>query len=438
VLAFALAATAVALGAVAAVGVCLEVLGVVRPGVDDGAAATMALAALSVGAVAAGLALWTRGVRLPEHPAERATSAALSGIVVWLAVSVPVALGGPHGWTAAVVESAATLTGTGASALADVDGTVSRPLLLWRGVAQVLGAVGVLALGGWARGDAGIGASLRAFGALLTVTVAALWSVGLAPLDAAVYGAAAATTGGLGTYDAGASGLGRAAQGVLVGACLLAGFRLSIWRELLRARSARPLWEDDDARAFLGLIALGWLVNVCVGPTAPLVRAVDAASTTGLQRPGDAGSVALLVAVALTAVGGCRGSLAGGIGPGRCALLLRTALWAGVRALSPRRVAPLDPDDVVDAAGTAVAWAALVGGVAALLAASGGAPVGLGLAIGAVVVSNGGADAVGLDASDLVADAPLAAPLLALAMGAGRLGPAVVVGLLARFLGRRP
>lgn len=429
VVAWTLIAVGAAEAAVAAVAVALVVAGIVRPGVDEGSAATLVLAALATGTLGGGLWFFGRGATWPRSPVDRAQSALLAGLGATAAVALPVAVAGPDGWPAALVEAAATLTGTGLSGIADVDGRLARPLLLWRGVAQGLGAVGVIALGGLVRGARGVTASMQAWCVLLVATVALLWTAGLPPLDAAVYGVAAASTGGLGTYAAGAAGLPTAARLVLVGASLLAGFRPTLWPEIVRARSLSPLRDDDEARAYLSFLAAGVAVLWLAGDPAPVARSIDAASTTGLMRPGEVGGVALLVAVALTAVGGCRGSPAGGIGPARCALLLRAALWAGVRALSPSRVAPLDPDAVVDAAGSAVAWAALVGLVAALVAAAGGTPVGLGLAIGAVVVSNGGADAVGLDAAGLVTSAPVAAPLLAAAMLAGRIGPARVLGL---------
>lgn len=432
VVADALVGLSLALTAVAIVALVLQWRGTVRPGVDDDAAVAFALAAIGNGLAALGLRAWTRNVGWPTAVGERLAATSLATLVLIGSAAVPIWLCGPEGPGPSLLESAATLTGTGFGSIDDVDARFARPLLLWRGVAQWLGGLGFIAFGTLLRprSEGDVGVALRSYAALSLCLVVALALSGLGPLDALVYGLGALSTGGLGTYDAGASAYGPAPRAILAVGAALAGIRPGLWWEVVRTRSTATLWSDADARAWLGFLAFGWILLLILGDPAPTSRALDAASTTGFVRSDNAGSATLLVYVALTAVGGCRGSAAGGIGPARCVLLLRAAVWAAVRVISPSRVAPLDPDEVIDAVGAVVAWGGLVAVATVLLSAVGGLSAGAALSVAAVTASSGGADAVGLDAQRLANLPAVGTVVLVGVMIVGRLGPLRALALL--------
>jgi trk system potassium uptake protein TrkH len=144
---FVLGGLAAGMAACAAVGAIYQAAGRHRAGIDDGSVAEMAVSAGITAVVGFGLVRW--GAASADVQMRR-TEATLTTTVVWALTSLfgalPFMLDARLPFADAVFEAASGFTTTGATILPDIEGVLSRPLLLWRSLIQWLGGMGIVVL----------------------------------------------------------------------------------------------------------------------------------------------------------------------------------------------------------------------------------------------------------------------------------------------------
>jgi len=236
------------------------------------------------------------------------------------------------------------LTTTGATVFAGLD-TAPRGMLLWRGMMQWFGGVGIivvaivflpaLRIGGMQffrsesfdlSGDivpraTEIAGSLAWIYVGLTAACGIGYSLaGMSGFDAVVHAMTTLSTGGMGNYDSGFEHFSEAAHynGVLF--MVLAALPFVRFIQLARG-SAQPLWRDSQVRAFVAILGAGillvaaWLVwHDHHGPRDALREAAFNLTSvmTGTGYASDAydrwGGFAVAIFFIWALIGGCSGS----------------------------------------------------------------------------------------------------------------------------------
>ena len=319
-------------------------------------------------------------------------AAMATGALGWFALSL---VGAIPFWLAldityldAFFETASGFTTTGATILTGLQ-LLPKSLLLWRGMTQWIGGLGIFTLflfvireGGQRhvllgaeahkarseRFSPGVFTSLRIlwtiYGGLTTACALILWVEGMDPFDAVVHAMTTLSTGGFSTYDASighfsAVGAGHpvAIEYTVLAFMFLGGTSFLVHWGTLRHRW-REVWSNAELRAWL-LLLLGASTLIVVGDRGRIVEigihqhvrhslfhAVSIATTTGftLRELASPWFSPLTVQVffLLMIVGGCVASTAGGLKVQRIAALgrlFRRQLRAASR--SPREANPL-------------------------------------------------------------------------------------------------
>ncbi|WP_120502025.1 TrkH family potassium uptake protein [Roseovarius sp. EL26] len=182
-------------------------------------------------------------------------------------------------FTDAIFEAMSGLTTTGSTVLSDLD-NLPKGILLWRGILQWLGGVGIvvvamvflpeLRVGGMqifrSEGFDTFGKILpRAteiashisviyLGLTLTCVLAYIMS-GMNAFDATVHAMTTVATGGFANYDASFGAFGMASEYVAVGFMMLAALPFVRFVQMT-AGTIQPLLEDRQIRAFFGTLAV--------------------------------------------------------------------------------------------------------------------------------------------------------------------------------------
>jgi trk system potassium uptake protein len=261
----------------------------------------------------------------------------------------------------AYFETMSGLTTTGSTVLVGLD-YFPPGILLWRSMLTAMGGVGIIVLGLAVLPFLQIGGmqlfrtessdrsekilprvaqlagnTLGIYGALTGACAVAFWAAGMSPFDAICHAMPTIATGGFANYDASLGYFNNPAiEWVAIVFMFSGGVSFSVY---IMATHGRPevLWRDSQ---------LGWYVAICVGAAAVLalwrygqqgIGAHDAVrqalfavvaivTTTGFVA-GDYtqwGHFAVILVFALTFVGSCTGSTAGGIKIFRFQILFAT------------------------------------------------------------------------------------------------------------------
>ncbi len=328
----------------------------------------------------------------------------VGAIPFWLALDVT--------YLDALFETVSGFTTTGATILTGLE-LLPKSLLLWRGMTQWIGGLGIFTLflfvireGGQRhvllgaeahkarsqRFSPGVFTSLRilwaVYGGLTVGCALILWGEGMGGFDAVVHAFTALSTGGFSTYDDSiahfaAAGIGHAVaiEYTILAFMLLGGTSFLVHWGLIRRRW-RAVWRNTELRAWL-LLLLVASVLVLVGDRSriaevgvhthvrrSLFHVVSVATTTGFTMRELASPwfspLTAQVFFLLMIVGGCVASTAGGLKVQRIAVLgrlFRRQLRGTIR--SPREANPLTldrgilaPKEVERTVAIAVAWAA--------------------------------------------------------------------------------
>lgn len=360
---------AVAMGCCAVFGIALDVLDRHRSTLDAGAWRPMLLSAAITGLCGLGAVIATR---TPETPRRRRHSAALAVTFIWFCSSVfgalPYILGAGISPVDAVFEATSGFTTTGATIVADIEGTLSSPLLLWRSLTQWLGGMGIVVLFVAIFPNLGVGAkdmfrnevpgptseglrpriaetsvALWKIYAALTVALALiLWLVlRMDVFDAVCHALTTLSTGGFSTHNASIGHFDAPAVEMVVAVFMLAaGVNFGLYFNALRGRPG--FWRSTEFRAYVGIVATCTaLLTIGLLPlhgtllqsfrkaffmVATTVTSTGFGTDDYMAYP----PPALLLVLALMLVGGSAGSTAGGIKIARIALMLKMA-WMHVR-----------------------------------------------------------------------------------------------------------
>ncbi|MGF1552125.1 MAG: TrkH family potassium uptake protein [Paracoccaceae bacterium] len=316
----------------------------------DPNAARVALAAALTWAAGLALSFATRE-RERERKGLTRRQAFLLTTLVWAALplfgALPFVLGAPNArFVDAYFEAMSGLTTTGATVFSGLD-EAPAGMLLWRGMLQWFGGVGIvvvaivflpaLRIGGMQffrsesfdlSGDTlpratEIAASLAwIYGAITLACLIAYATAGLAPFDALVHAMTTVATGGYSNYDTGFAELPDATHWVAVGFMLVSALPFIRYVQLARG-NARPLLHDPQIRVFLAIVGSVSLVITAYLVVRDRHEPLDAAreaffnATSVMTGTGYAsdpydtwGGLAVGLLFILALIGGCTGSTA--------------------------------------------------------------------------------------------------------------------------------
>jgi len=430
---FVLYGLAVTMALCALVGVAFQAVGSVRPGIDDGG--VLALGASAGVTALVGLLLTRLGQAVDMADFGR-RDAILTTAGIWLASGVfgalPYVVGAGMSPADGLFEAISGFTTTGATVVGNIEGTLSRPVLLWRSLTQWLGGMGIVVLfvavfprvgaGGKhmfraeVPGPKAAGLSPRIgetalwlYGMYVGLTIAefvVLLVLGMQPFEAICHAFTTVSTGGFSTRDASVGGFASPSIEVAIALFMIAaGVNFGLYYGVVRSRRIGLFLKSSELRAYLLLVALVvvflTLFNLPLHDGQLLASARYALFTTGtfitstgygtedymLYPPPSLGLVFLLMWV-----GGCAGSTAGGIKIARVVLVMQSLVAQVRRSVRPnvvqvvrmggRRVA----DSLLLEVGAFIClYVASVGGFTWLLSVMEGVP--LGTSFGATLTS---------------------------------------------------
>ncbi|PIE13663.1 MAG: potassium transporter TrkH [Rhodobacterales bacterium] len=271
----------------------------------------------------------------------------------------------------AFFEAMSGLTTTGATVLSGLD-QMPRGLLLWRGLLQWIGGIGIIVVAMVFLPELRVGGmqifrseGFDTFGKILPrateissrissiyigltgICALAYLATGMEPFDASVHAMTTVATGGFANYDASFGAFGAGAEYVAVVFMMLAALPFVRFVQFT-AGSARPLLQDPQIRGFFAtalVIVLGltlWQFTQVVGPSEQAFRKVLFNVVSILTGTGYASTDYMLWGVLPVAVifftgliGGCAGSTACSVKIFRYQLL-----FASIRAQLKRIRAP--------------------------------------------------------------------------------------------------
>jgi trk system potassium uptake protein len=288
----------------------------------------------------------------------------------------------------ALFEGMSGLTTTGATVFRDFD-AFGRGIFFWRSMTQWLGGMGIIALfvavlprlaiGGrelfFAEASGPTDEKLtpqirqtalalwRLYAALTAAEVLVLALAGMPLYDAVCHAMTTLAAGGFSPHPRSIAGYDPTVQWIICIFMILAGINFALQVRVLTSGRGRVLLQDEELRAYAGVILLSTLLLVFFlmangAPLAASVRhglfqTVSILTTTGyasqdFQMWSDQAKVVLL---ALMFIGGSAGSAAGGPKVVRHVLMARYTLRELRRTLHPRAVLPVKlggrvvPDD---------------------------------------------------------------------------------------------
>lgn len=300
----------------------------------------------------------------------------LTGLA-WLTVSVVATIplltyGGEIDFADAFFETVSGITTTGATILVGLD-SLPPGILLWRSILQWIGGIGIIVMAIVMLPFLGVGgmqlfeteSSERAgrivprirqlvayivaiYGGLTLICFVVFTALGMTPFDAICHAMSSLATGGFSTHDA---SFGYFPQPALHWAAalfmLMGGIPFVVYIRFVRGRPG-ALVDDVQVRAFVGFLAfislvLGlWLFLSGKAGFADALRlatfnVVSIVTTTGFVSAEyqSWGVFAVGMFFALTFIGGCTGSTAGGI-----KIYRHQILWTAVRAYVRQLVSP--------------------------------------------------------------------------------------------------
>jgi trk system potassium uptake protein TrkH len=276
----------------------------------------------------------------------------VSWCMMSLAGAVPLYLLLPGmSFTDAIFESVSGVTTTGATVLVGLE-QLPHTVLLWRGLLQWLGGIGIIVLGiailpflqvggmklfktessDWSHKTMPKSRDLiRAIGIVyVTLSIAAVasyWLAGMKPFDATVHAMTTVSTGGYSNYDA---SMGHYYQHPLILwlsslLMLMSSLPFLLYTRMVRG-NIRGIFTDDQVRGFAGFVLVLILCMSLVRSIADheswfgsfthvTFNIISIITTTGYASENYTSwdSFAVTVFFYLTFVGGCSGSTAGGM-----------------------------------------------------------------------------------------------------------------------------
>ena len=277
----------------------------------------------------------------------------------------------------AFFESVSGLTTTGATVIDDIEGRLSRPLLLWRSLIQWLGGMGIVVLFVAVFPNLGAGgkhlfrgevpgttaeglrpriaetsfALWRLYGAFTILEIALLKVLGLDLFDAVCHAFTTMSTGGFSTLDASVGGFDSAAVEYVIACFMLIGsVNYGLYYGLLRSGSWKTLVRNIEFRSYVGIVVIAVVVLTVLNLSVHddiltsfrysffMVATTISSTGYGTDDYSVYSSTALTVVILLMFVGGCSGSTAGGIKIERAVLMGKQAIAQIQKSFRPATV----------------------------------------------------------------------------------------------------
>ncbi len=291
--------------------------------------------------------------------------------------AIPLMTGAPSlTFTDAYFETVSGFTTTGSSVITGLD-TLPRSVLLWRGMTNWMGGLGiafvamiflpVMRVGGMqlfrTEGFDTFGKILpraadiarlllAVYAGLTALCMICFLLAGLSFFDALVHAMACVATGGFSNYDANFGALQGAPEYVGVVFMLASALPLILYVQVLRGET-RPIFHDPQVRAILRWFAYGvsavvaWRMIQTDEGFEPILRStlfnlgsILTGTGFGSAQISTWGAFPLMVGFIMGMIGGCSGSTSGSVSVFRW-LVFGAALRSALRSLhSPSRVAP--------------------------------------------------------------------------------------------------
>ena len=348
------------------------------PSRPQGGAAALALSAIIVSVI--GLVAFIYGNRFVSERISR-REALLAVSLIWVAAgvcgAVPFVLGAGMSPVDAFFESVSGLTTTGATVIVDIEGRLSRPLLLWRSLIQWLGGMGIVVLFVAVFPNLGAGgkhlfrgevpgttaeglrpriaetsfALWKLYGAFTILEIALLKVLGLDLFDAVCHAFTTMSTGGFSTLDGSVGGFDSAPIEYVIACFMLIGsVNYGLYYGLLRTGSWRTLVRNIEFRWYVGIVLFAVMVLTILNLSVHdeiltsfrysffMVATTISSTGYGTDDYSVYSSAALTVVILLMFVGGCSGSTAGGIKIERAVLMGKQAIAQIRKSFQPSTV----------------------------------------------------------------------------------------------------
>lgn len=348
------------------------------PSRPQGGAAALALSAIIVSMI--GLAAFLYGNRFVSERISR-REALLAVSLIWIAAgmcgAVPFVLGAGMSPVDAFFESVSGLTTTGATVIADIEGRLSRPLLLWRSLIQWLGGMGIVVLFVAVFPNLGAGGKhlfrgevpgttaeglrpriaetsftlWKLYGVFTILEIVLLKVAGLDLFDAVCHAFTTMSTGGFSTLDSSVGGFDSAAIEYIIACFMLIGsVNYGLYYGLLRTGSWKTLVRNIEFRWYIGIVLAAVLVLTILNLSVHdqiltsfrysffMVATTISSTGYGTDDYSAYSSAALTVVILLMFVGGCSGSTAGGIKIERAVLMGKQAIAQVRKSFQPSTV----------------------------------------------------------------------------------------------------
>ena len=344
----------------------------------QGGAASLALSAIIVSIV--GLAAFLYGNRFVSERISR-REALLAVSLIWIAAgacgAVPFMLGAGMSPADSFFESVSGLTTTGATVISDIEGRLSRPLLLWRSLIQWLGGMGIVVLFVAVFPNLGAGGKhlfrgevpgttaeglrpriaetsftlWKLYAAFTILEIALLKILGLDLFDAVCHAFTTMSTGGFSTLDSSVGGFNSAAVEYVIACFMLIGsVNYGLYYGLLRTGSWKTLFRNIEFRWYLLIVGFSVIVLTLLNLSVHdelltsfrysffMVATTISSTGYGTDDYSAYSSTALAVVVLIMFVGGCSGSTAGGIKVERAVLMGKQAIAQVQKSFRPSTV----------------------------------------------------------------------------------------------------
>jgi trk system potassium uptake protein TrkH len=349
-----------------------------NPARPRGGGAALALSAIIVSGL--GLVGFVYGKRFVVERISR-REALLAVSLIWVSAGVcgalPFVLGAQMTPADSFFEAVSGLTTTGATVITDIEGRLSRPLLLWRSLIQWLGGMGIVVLfvavfpnlgaGGkhLFRGEVpGISTEglrpriaetsfvlWKLYAVLTLIEIALLKLLGLDLFDSVCHAFTTMSTGGFSTLDSSIGGFNRPAVEYVVACFMLIGsVNYGLYYGLLRTGSWKSLVRNIEFRSYLTIVAVSVVVLTILNFDVHrelstsfrysffMVATVISSTGYGTEDYSVYNSAALTLIVLLMFIGGCSGSTAGGIKVERAVLMSKQAVAQVQKSFRPATV----------------------------------------------------------------------------------------------------
>jgi trk system potassium uptake protein TrkH len=344
----------------------------------QGGAGELVLSAIIVSTLGLGAFLYGRRF-VSERISRR--EALLSVSLIWISAGVcgaiPFMLGAQMSAADSFFEAVSGLTTTGATVITDIEGRLSRPLLLWRSLIQWLGGMGIVVLfvavfpslgaGGkhLFRGEvpgttaeglrpriAGTSFALwKLYAALTLLEIALLKLAGLDLFDAVCHAFTTMSTGGFSTLDRSVGGFGKPAIEYVIACFMLIGsVNYGLYYALVQNGDWRGFLRNIELRWYVAIVVIAVLVltslnlSVHQDPLTSFRYSFFMIATTisstgyGTDDYSAYSSAALTIVILLMFVGGCSGSTAGGIKVERAILMGKQAVAQVQKSFRPATI----------------------------------------------------------------------------------------------------